>query len=186
MNIRPAAVKVSMPWEHHQVDTAGVEVGRELQPMRQRPAEPVQARDHQLVTGADDLQRLVELRATGELARDFVEEHPFAAGRIQRVALGVRILIAGRNPRVANPHTRDVARTPERMTQARTRVPLLSRPAEMPRPVACLVNDRSRTPGLVAAVGEADLEQLFELEDRAVARLLQPGGERPRPLAVIV
>jgi hypothetical protein len=41
-------------------------------------------------------------------------------------------------------------------------------------------------PGLVAAVGEADLEQLFELEDRAVARLLQPGGERPRPLAVIV
>ena len=29
-----------------------------------------------------------------------------------------------------------------------------------------------------AAVGEADLQQLLELEDRSIARLLQPRGER--------
>ena len=36
--------------------------------------------------------------------------------------------------------------------------------------------------GLAAAVGEADLEQLLELEDRPVAGLLQPGGQRPSAL----
>src|SRR4029434_7699961 len=36
--------------------------------------------------------------------------------------------------------------------------------------------------GLAAAVGEVDLQQLLELEDRSVAWLLQPRGERPAAL----
>lgn len=91
--------------EHHQVDPLGLQLLGQLDQVLQRPAEPVQLGHHELVAGPVGRQQgLVQLGSAGELAGRLVEEDLVAPGRRQRVALGLRMLVAGGDPPVADPH----------------------------------------------------------------------------------
>jgi len=57
--------------------------------------------------------------------------------------LGFGVLVAGGDPGVADPHCRTAAQTPERVTQARTRVALHVCPAETQNRHGCLVERSS-------------------------------------------
>jgi len=83
--------------------------------MLERAAETVELGDDELVAGAfGDQQRLVQLRASGELAAGLVDEDPLAPGRLERVVLSFGMLIARRHAPIPDPHTRTVPRTGER------------------------------------------------------------------------
>jgi hypothetical protein len=62
--------------------------------MLQRPPEPVQLGDHELIAFSRDQQCLLQPGPAGELARGLVGEHLLATGRGQRVVLGLGMLLA--------------------------------------------------------------------------------------------
>ena len=97
--------------EHHQVDLLGAQLVGQLDQVLQRAAEPVELGHHKMIPGPEPAQGLVELGPAGELAGSLVGEDAFAAGRAQRVGLGLGVLVAGGDPRVADPNPGNVSRT---------------------------------------------------------------------------
>ena len=129
--------------EDHQIDLALLENAGGLAEVSSGAPEPVELGDHQLVPGAGDQQCLVKLGPPGELAGGLLDKHRLAAGRDQGVVLDFGVLVAGGDPGVADPHCRTAAQTPERVTQARTRVALHVCPAETQNRHGCLVERSS-------------------------------------------
>ncbi len=81
--------------EHHQVHTALPESGGQGDQVRQGPTEPVELGHRELITVAQDEERLVELGAAGELAAHLVDVDmvPLASCREQRVVLCLWVLV---------------------------------------------------------------------------------------------
>ncbi len=94
--------------EDDEVDLLGLQLLGQRHQMLERAPEAVELRDDELVALARDPQGLVQLGTTGELAAGFVDENLVAAGRVEGVVLAVRVLIAGGNPPVADPHALSV------------------------------------------------------------------------------
>lgn len=87
--------------EHHQVRLPALQVLGQVDEVLQGASEAVEFGDHQLIPRPQHPQRLVELGPAGELSGGLVGEDPLAAGRSQGVGLGVGVLVAGGDPRVA-------------------------------------------------------------------------------------
>src|SRR5215467_6798452 len=84
------------------MDAAAAEVGYEVDRVPYRSPEPVELGHDQLVASAHVVEGLVELRSSGQLPARPIDEDALAAGFTQRVELGVRVLITGRHPCVAD------------------------------------------------------------------------------------
>ena len=84
------------------MDAAAAEVGYEVDQVPYRSPEPVELGHDQLVACAHVVEGLVELRSSGQLPARPIDEDALAAGFTQRVELGVRVLITGRHPCVAD------------------------------------------------------------------------------------
>ena len=131
--------------EHHQIHPGGLQLVRQLDEVLQGAAEPVELGDHQLVPRPQRPQRLVELGPAGELPGGDVGEDPLAAGAGESVGLGVGVLVAGRHPRVADPHAEECIAN-EGVRDVGSDTSLVTTPTcGNPQCRECLVNDRFRT-----------------------------------------
>jgi len=89
--------------QHDQADATGLQDAGEVDQVFEGAASTVELGDHELVAAAEVVQGLVELGAGGELAGGAtVDEHTLAPGALERVELGVGMLVAGGHPRVAD------------------------------------------------------------------------------------
>ena len=77
-----------------------------LDQVRRRAAEPVEPPHHERVARAQLLEYRRQLRPLGQRARGLIREDPLDPRRLQRVVLQRRILLEGRDPRVAEPVAR--------------------------------------------------------------------------------
>ena len=105
-NMRPTAVEVSMPWSRTTRSTPRRcrSLDSSMRCSRERPSRS------SLVTTSWSPARLTECSALSSSGRraslpaGFVEEHFVAAGGQQGVVLGLGVLVAGRDPSVADLH----------------------------------------------------------------------------------
>ena len=84
-----------------QVDAVGFEAVDGFEQLPERTSEPVEANDAQAVTGSGVIDELGEAGALEALARDDVGEDADGAGLDEPGALGVEVLVVGRDACVA-------------------------------------------------------------------------------------
>ena len=65
------------------------------------PAKPIQLPHHQSVTRTQLVKKLIQRRPGGQGTTGGVDEHPVAAGRLQRIDLQVGMLLSSRDAGVA-------------------------------------------------------------------------------------
>ena len=113
--MRPMAVEVSTPWSSTTKSHAGaLQALGQPDEMLQRSAQPVQFGHHQLIADTVGRQQsFVELRPAGQLPEPPCRgKNSVTTRRGERIALGLGVLVAGGDPRVADPGGRTVSPTP--------------------------------------------------------------------------
>src|SRR5664280_2940920 len=176
-NIRPTAVEESTPWSRttRSIWRCWRMRAGSLRCPRERPSRS------SLVTTSWSPARVTSSAWSSsgrrpELAGGLLDKHRLAAGRDQGVVLGFGVLVAGGDPGVADPHCRTAAQTPERVTQARTRVALHVCPAETQNRHGCLV-ERSSADAAQHRLALREPEGISPLVTRSLTapRVARPG-----------
>jgi hypothetical protein len=119
---RPPGVVVSMLSVCNRTDTPVGEIGDDIDQVPQRATQPVQPPHHQRVARPQRLQPPIQLRPPLSYTADVIGERPPAAGRAQRIALEVRVLLQRGYPGIAQQrsHARDGSETRARPSARHT------------------------------------------------------------------
>ena len=86
-------------------DAIALQVADDLHQVRQRPAQPIQPPHHQGVAGAQSFAAVLQLDATGRLARGRLFIDRSTAGAGEGITLQVQILVIGGNTGVTDSFT---------------------------------------------------------------------------------